>query len=140
MTMNEPHQYIRQQTFDRAAEEASTSSGVIGPIGLTSTFIGERWLQEGSLNVPTVGFMFRCVWPREDGSRYVMIHMPPSISEESLATKLCQIFDLPATDRVVAKTMPESVPGLDPLTDPNKGIVPKQCSLCELLALTNGTL
>ena len=120
--MEKLHQYICQQAFNRA-QKPSLPAGFIGPIPPppSSTFIGQRWLKEGPPNESFVPVMFRCQSPPNGGSRHVLLHLKPSVTEESLATKLCQIFEVSANDGVITKTLPHFMPGLSPLTDPDKG-------------------
>ena len=120
--MEKLHQFICQQAFDRA-HKPSLPAGFIGPISPppSSTFIGQRWLKEGPPNEPTIRVMFRCQSSPNGGSRHVLLHLKPSVTEESLATKLCQIFEVPANGGVITKTMPRFMPGLCPLRDPNRG-------------------
>ena len=51
-------------------------------------------------------------------SQHVLLHMKPSVSDVSLARKLCQIFEIPENDSVITKTMVQFLPDLCPLTDP----------------------
>ena len=120
--MQKLHQYICQQAFDRA-QKPSLPAGFIGPISPppTSNFIGQRWLKEDPSSEPLVRVMFWCHSPHDGGSRHLLLHLKSSVSEESLATKLCQIFEVPANDGVITKTIPRFMPGLCPLTDPNRG-------------------
>ena len=121
--MQKLHQYICQQAFEHA-QTPSLPNNFISPIRPppTSTFIGQRWLKEDHPpNEPTVRVMFRCESPPSGGSRHVLLHLKASASEESLATKLCQIFEVPANGGVIAKTIPQFMPELCPLTDPSRG-------------------
>ena len=49
--------------------------------------------------------------------------MKPSVTEESLAMKLCQIFEIPENGGVITKTIPKFMPGRDFLTVPGKGMI-----------------
>ena len=120
--MERLHQYICQQAFDRA-QQPSLPTGFIGPVSPppTSKFIGQRWIREDPPNEPTIRVMFSCHAPQNGGSRHVMIHLKSSVTEESLATKLCQIFEVPANGGVITKTVPRFMPELCPLTDPERG-------------------
>ena len=120
--MEKVHQYICQQAFDRA-QKPTLPAGFIGPIPPppTSKFIGQRWLKEDPPNEPTIRVMFRCDSPPNGGSRHALLHLKSSVTEESLAAKLCQIFEVPANGGVITKTIPRFMPGLCPLTDPNRG-------------------
>lgn len=84
------------------------------------TFIGTKYLVGGPTNETLVRIMFRCVSPHEKASRYVLMKMKPSVPEETLALKLCEVFEVPATGGGITKTEPESVPGLSPPRVPNK--------------------
>ncbi len=77
----------------------------------------------GPPNEITVRVMFHCVLPAQNESRHVLIHMKPSVSEEALAMKLCEVFDTRATGCVIRKTLPKFVPGLSLITDPDKGTI-----------------
>ena len=123
--MDELHQYICQQACSRTGlpNIPLDSIGSIPPPPPSSTFIGERWLNEGPPSEPVVRVMFRCVSPPESASRHVLLHMKPSVTEESLAMKLCQIFEIPANGGVITKTMPKFMPGRDFLTIPGKGMI-----------------
>ena len=120
--MERLHQYICQQAFDRA-QKPSLPAGFIGPIRPppTSNFIGQRWLKEDPSSGPIVRVMFSCDSPHDGVSRHALIHLKSSVTEEALATKLCQVFEVPTNGGVITKTIPRFMPGLCPLTDPHRG-------------------
>ena len=120
--MERLHQYICQQAFDRA-QQPSLPAGFVGPIlpPPSSQFIGQRWLTEGPPYEPTIQVMFSCHSLQDSSFRHVLIHLKPSVTEESLAMKLCQIFEVPANGGVITKTIPRFMPGLCPLADPERG-------------------
>ena len=120
--MDRIHQYIRQQALERA-QKPSIPPGFIGPLPPppSSTFMGQRWLRAGRPDEPIVRVMFRCSSPPSSASRHVLLHLKPSVTEESLASKLCEIFQIPANGGIITKTMPKLMPGMNGLLNPNKG-------------------
>ena len=114
LSLDELHRYVRQQAFNRA------EPGVILPNTPSSIFIGQRRLKGGRDNDATVRIMFRCVWPPKSVSRHVVIHMKPSVPEAFLALKLCETFEIPASGAVITKTMPEFMPGHQPIPTPGR--------------------
>ena len=125
--MNKLHNYLDQQAT-RDIKEPSVPPGFIGPVPPppSSTYIGQRYIKDGPASDPIVSVVFRCVWPPGPAhlaSRHVLMQMRPSIEEESLATKLCQVFEIPQTGGVIKNTLPKFMPGLNPLTDSNKGMI-----------------
>ena len=111
--MEKLHQYICQQAFYRV-QRPDLPAGFIGPIPPppTSKYIGQRWLKDGPANEATVRVVFYCESPHNGESRHVLLHLKPSVTEESLATKLCQIFEVPANGGVITRTMPRFMPEL----------------------------
>ena len=120
--MERLHQYICQQAFDRA-QQPSLPAHFVGPVPAppTSQYLGQRWLSGGPPHEPTIRVMFLCHSIQDGGFRHVLIHLKPSITEELLVTGLCQIFDVPANDGVITKTIPRFLPGLCPLADSERG-------------------
>lgn len=126
-------------------------AGFIGtiPPPPTSTFIGERWLQACPSSKHIVSVMFRCQtasplheglgqlrfprWqkphcqssqsPPNGGSQHVLLHLKSSVTEESHASKLYQIFEILRNGSVIMEMMLRFVPGQCPLTDPHRGTV-----------------
>lgn len=119
--MDRIHQYIRQQALERA-QVPSTPPGFIGPLPPPpmSTFMGQRWLRAGHPDEPNVRVMFRCSSPPGSASRHVLLHLKPSVTEESLASKLCEIFQIPTNGGIITKTMPKFMPGLNHFPEPSK--------------------
>ena len=115
LSLDELHCYVRQAAFNRA------EPGVIPPNSPSSIFIGQRRLKGGYDHDATVRLMFRCVWPPNSVSRHVIIHMKPSVPEATLALKLCDVFEIPASGGVITKTMPEFMPGHQPVPTPGTG-------------------
>ena len=122
LTLDELNRYVCQEAFNRA-ELPVIPPTFIGPHPppTSSTFIGTKYLVGGPTNETPVRIMFRCVSPHDKVSRHVLMKMKPSVPEEALALKLCEVFEIPATGGVISKTEPEFVPGLSPLRVPNKG-------------------
>ena len=123
--MEKLHQYICQQAFDRSPQP-SLPAGFIGPIPPppTSKFIGQRWLKEAPgapSNEQTIRVIFCAYAPHNSESRHVVLHLKPSVTEEALAAKLCEIFEVPANGGVIAETAPRFMPELCPLTDDKNG-------------------
>lgn len=81
----------------------------------TSLYLGEETIIGGPEDEPAVVIIFRCVWDRGNGSRHALVTMKPSVSQHTLALRLCQIFDVPITGDVtlepVIKWLPEMTPG-----------------------------
>ncbi|KAF6231378.1 hypothetical protein HO173_010338 [Letharia columbiana] len=121
LTLDELDRYVCQEAFNRA-ELPVIPPTFIGPHPppTSSTFIGTKYLVGGPTNETPVRIMFRCVSPHDKVSRHVLLKMKPSVPEEALALKLCEVFEIPATGGVITKTQPEFVPGLSPLRVPNK--------------------
>ena len=124
--MEKLHQYICQQAFD-SSQKPSLPAGFIGPIPPppSLSFIGQRWLKEDTPDTPdepTVRVMFRCQPTPTSASRHVLLHMKPSVREEALAKKLCEIFEIIQNGLVITKTMVEFLPDQCFLTEPNRGM------------------
>ena len=77
-----------------------------------SLYLGEETIIGGPENEAAVEIIFRCV--RGTESRHALVSMRPSVPEDTLALRLCQIFDIPTTGDVtlepVVKWLPESLP------------------------------
>lgn len=89
-------------------------SAFIGPARPTSTFLGEETIVVGPVTETAVPIMFRCVWGPGSPSRHVLVRMKPSVSEEALALRLCQIFGIPTTGNVAIEPVFKCMPGLMP--------------------------
>ena len=114
LSLDELHRYVRQEASNRAGP------GSIPPNSPSSIFIGQRRLKGGLDGDPTARVMFRCVWPPNSVSRHVIIHMKPSVPEGTLALKLCEVFEIPGSGGVITKTMPEFMPGHQPVPTPGR--------------------
>lgn len=121
LSLDELHRYVQQQAWNRAGPVIDPPN-TIDPQLLppSSIFIGQRRLKGGRDDDTTVRLMFRCVWPPKSVSRHVIIHMKPSVPEEALAQKLCQVFEISASGGVITKTMPEFIPGHQPIPTPGR--------------------
>ena len=109
------YRYVRQEACNR------TELGVIPPNSPSSIFIVQRRLKGGHDHDATVRLMFRCVWLPKSVSRHEIIHMKPSVPEATLALKLCDVFEIPASGGVITKLMPEFMSGHQPVPTPGRG-------------------
>ena len=80
----------------------------------TSLYLGEETIVGGPENEAAVEIMFRCVRDRGTESRHALVSMRPSISEHTLALRLCQIFDIPITGDVTLEPVVKWLPGIIP--------------------------
>ena len=86
----------------------------IGPARPTSAYLGEVTMIAGPENETAVRVMFRCVWGPRAPSRHVLVWLKPSVSEEALALRLCQIFDIPTIGNVTIELVFKWMLGLMP--------------------------
>ncbi|KAM0799450.1 hypothetical protein BDR22DRAFT_890346 [Usnea florida] len=76
-----------------------------------SLYLGEETITGGPGNEAAVEIMFRCVRDRGTESRHALVSMRPSVSEHTLALRLCQIFDIPITGDVTLRACGEVAAG-----------------------------
>ena len=86
---------------------------VVDPDHPTSLYLGEEIIIGGPENEAAVQIMFRCVRDRTE-SRHALVNMKPSISEHTLALRLCQTFDVPITGDVTLEPVVKWLPGMMP--------------------------
>ena len=141
LSLDELDRYVRQEASNRA-QPSVVSPNLIGPHPPppSSTFIGQRWLVGGPPNEITVRIMFHCALPAHNESRHVLIHMKPSVSEEALAMKLCEVFDTRATGCIIRKTLPNFVPGLSLITDPHSLFLGKVSCADQMLVYSHAEI
>ena len=116
--MENLHEYICQQAIAHAQKPSMP-----GPPPPASRYIGQRRLKAGPPDEPMVRVMFHCVSPPNSESRHVLLHLRPSVPEEDLAKKLDEIFEIHSNAGVITRTMPEFMPGFNPITVPDKGTI-----------------
>ena len=80
----------------------------------TSLYLGEETIIGGPENEAAVEIIFRCVRGRTTESRHALVSMRPSVPENTLALRLCQIFDLPTTGDVTLEPVVKWLPGILP--------------------------
>ena len=80
----------------------------------TSLYLGEETIVGGPENEAAVEIMFRYVWDRGTESRHTVVSMRPSVPEDTLALRLCQIFDIPTTGDVTLEPVVKWLPGTLP--------------------------
>ena len=103
--------------MDLAASDVgipATPKALSGPDRPTSTYLGDETIEAGPTSETAIQIMFRCVRGRGIPSCHVLVRMKPSLSEEVLALRLCQIFGIPTTGNVVIRPMIKWMPGLMP--------------------------
>lgn len=92
----------------------ATPMAFSGPDRPISTYLGEETIEAGPISEAAIQIMFRCVRGLGIPSCHVLVRMKPSLSEEVLALRLCQIFGIPTTGNVVIQPMIKWMPGLMP--------------------------
>lgn len=119
---------LHRFTMDVAANRVGIPvipSTFIGPAQPTSTYLGEKTIVVGPMSETTVQVMFRCVYPQGAQSRHVLVMMDPSMPEQTLALRLCEILDIPTTGNVAIEPVVKWMTGLMPYrkgTDKGKPI------------------
>lgn len=89
------------------ASRDPASSGFIGPLPITSRFLGDAIDVHGGDSIDKIyPIMVRCVWPPDTQSRHAVIHMKLPVSEEALASRFYQSFDIKATKGIIFNTIP----------------------------------
>lgn len=107
------HRHVMDVAANRVGIPAIPST-FIGPTRPTSTYLGKEKIIPGPVEETAVLVMFRCVYPAGAQSRHVLVSTKPSVSEEALAHRLCQIFDIPTTGSVTIEPVFKWMPGLMP--------------------------
>ena len=80
----------------------------------TSLYLGEGTIIGGPENEAAVEVIFRCMRDRDTESRHALVSMRPSVPEDTLALRLCQIFDIPTTGDVTLEPVVKWLPGILP--------------------------
>lgn len=80
----------------------------------TSLYLGEETIIGGPENEAAVEIIFRCVRDRDTESRHALVSMRPSVPEDTLALRLCQIFEIPTTGDVTLEPVVKWLPGILP--------------------------
>ena len=97
MTMEALHSFV-----DDLVSGDSACSGFIGPLPNTSRFLGDGMYVSGGLSTDaTLPIMVRCVYPKNTQSRHAVIHMKISMSQEALAAKLYEVFEIKETKGII---------------------------------------
>ena len=78
----------------------------------TSLYLGEETIIGGPENEAAVEIIFRCVRGRTTESRHALVSMRPSVPEDTLALRLCHIFDIPTTGDVTLEPVVKWLPGI----------------------------
>ena len=80
----------------------------------TSLYLGEETIIGGPENEAAVEVIFRCVRDRDTESRHALVSMRPSVPEDTLALRLCEIFGIPTTGDVTLEPVVKWLPGTRP--------------------------
>ena len=97
MTIQALHGYV-----DSLASRDSVSPGFVGPSPINSRFLGDiPYISETSSTDTAFPIMVRCVYPPDTQSRHAVINLKLSMSENALASKLYEVFDLKPTKGII---------------------------------------
>ena len=100
MTIQALHAYV-----DALVAQDNVSPGFVGPVPITSRFLGEiPYTLDDSSEDTSFPIMVRCVYPPDTQSRHAIIHIKLSMSEKALAAKLYEVFDLKGVDGIITST------------------------------------
>lgn len=113
LSLGDLHRFTMDVATNRVGIPAIPSA-FIGPARPTSTYLGEETIAIGPVSETAVQIMFRCVYPPGAQSRHVLVRMDPSVPEDALALRLCEILDIPTTGIVAIEPVFKWMTGLMP--------------------------